>query len=120
MSLEKKLVQSVERAFTALDDLAGTFIIKEVDETYDPITGSPNRVETSHTVTGIFDSFETDRLDNTIIESGDVKVLIKPIDAFKPSVGDAFVDGATEYTVMNVESVRAYDKDFLWELHVRK
>ena len=49
-----------------------------------------------------------------------MKVLIKPIDAFTPSVGDAFVDGSVEYTVMNVESVRAYDKDFLWELHVRK
>lgn len=120
MSLEKKLIQSIDKAFIALDDLAGTFTITEVDENYDPVTGNVNRVETNHTVTGVFDNFETDRIDNTLIETGNVRVLIKPIDTFKPSVGDVFVANSIEYTVMDVESVRAYDKDFLWELHVRK
>jgi hypothetical protein len=120
MSLEKKLERSVDKAFLALDDLSGIFTIKEVTTSYDPVTGSDGRTEISHTVTGVFDTFETDRLENTVIETGDVKVLIKPIAAFKPSVGDVFVADSVEYTVMNVESVRAYDKDFLWELHVRK
>jgi hypothetical protein len=121
MSLENKIVRAVDRAFSSLDDLAGPFTINEVVETYDPVTGSANRVETPYIVTGIFDSFSAEELNtNTLIESGDVKVLIKPIDSFKPSIGDVLVYNTIEYTILNVESITAYDKDFLWELHVRK
>lgn len=121
MSLEGRLTAAVNRAFIALDDLAGTFTINEIDTSgYDPVTGNTNEVKTPHTVTGIFDSFDTEGLDKTVIESSDLKVLVLPIDAFKPSVGDTLIANSIEYTVMDVGFIRAYDKDFLWELRVRK
>lgn len=122
MSLENRLTQSVDRAFNALEDLAGDMVITSiVTNDYDPNTGVVDQTETPYVVTAVFDKYETDRIDGTIIQAEDRLVLIKPIDAFKPKIGDTIEDPeGIIYNILNFIDVRAYDKSFLWELQARK
>jgi len=122
VSLENRLTQSVDRAFNALEDLAGDMIITSVvTDGYTPSTGVVDQTETPYTVTAVFDTYETDRVDGTIIQAEDRLVLVKPVDTFKPKIGDTIEDpDGIVYNVMNFTDVRAYDKSFLWELQARK
>lgn len=122
MSLQNRLTQSVNRAFIALDDLAGDMTITSVsNDSYDPHTGVLTQTSTPYTVEAIFDTYESDRVDGTVIQAEDRLVLVKPIDTFKPKIGDTVTDPeGIIYNILDVADVRAYDKSFLWELQARK
>jgi len=122
MSLENRLVQSVDRAFNALEDLAGDMTITSVsNDSYDPNTGVLTQTSTPYVVTAVFDTYETDRVDGTIIQSEDRLVLIQPVDTFRPKIGDTITDpDGIVYNILNFKDVRAYDRSFLWELQARK
>ena len=122
MSLQNRLTQSVNRAFIALDDLAGDMTITSVsNDSYDPHTGVLTQTSTPYIVEAIFDTYESDRVDGTVIQAEDRLVLVKPIDTFKPKIGDTVTDPeGIIYNILDVADVRAYDKSFLWELQARK
>jgi hypothetical protein len=122
MSLENRLTQSVTRAFQALDDLAGLMTITSIsNDSYDPHTGILFQTFTPYVVTAVFDMYETDRIDGTIIQSEDRRVLVKPVSTFKPKIADTIEDSeGVVYNIMNFIDIRAYDTSFLWELQVRK
>ena len=122
MSLQNRLTQSVNRAFIALDDLAGDMTITSVsNDSYDPHTGVLTQISTPYIVEAIFDTYESDRVDGTVIQAEDRLVLVKPIDTFKPKIGDTVTDPeGIIYNILDVADVRAYDKSFLWELQARK
>ena len=123
MSLAQRVTSSVNRAFVALDDLKGDMIIKtvEANPAYDAALGTLEKIEKSYTVEAVFDSFETDRVDGTIIQKEDRKILVKPVTTFTPKIGDTITDGDNVlYEIMDVETVKAYGVAFLWELQARK
>lgn len=122
MSLESKVKNSVDRAFVALDDLKGPMTITSIaTDSYDPYTGALVQTPTEHEVEAVFDIYETARVDGTVIQASDRLVLVKPIDAFKPKIGDTITDPeGIIYNIMDFTDVRAYDTSFLWELQARK
>lgn len=123
MSLKQKVTKSVDKAFIALDDLAGdmTLMSQTADPTYNTTTGVVTKIETSFTVKAVFDKYESDRVDGTLIQKEDRLILVKPVTGLVPKVSDTITgpDG-TEYSIMDVEAITAYDEVFLWELQVRK
>lgn len=122
MSLQNRLTQSVNKAFIALDDLAGEMTITSVsNDSYDTNSGVVSQTLTPYVVEAIFDTYETDRVDGTIIQAEDRLVLVKPLLTFKPKIGDTITDPeGIVYNILDVADVRAYDTSFLWELQVRK
>jgi len=123
MSLKQRISQSVDRAFIALDDLKGPMVLvsQTADPTYDPQTGQVTKTEASYTVDAVFDRYETDRVDGTVIQKEDRLILVKPQTGLVPKVGDRITDAAgIQYDIMDVESIIAYDEVFLWELQARR
>lgn len=123
MSLENRLTQAVNRAFIALDDLAGDMTLRSQtgDPVYDEITGTVTKVEKVFIVQAIFDRYETDRVDGTIIQKEDRLILVKPLSGLTPKIGDTIEDASSQlYEIMDVESIIAYDNVFLWEVQARK
>jgi hypothetical protein len=122
MSLKNRLLQSVDRAFNALDDLVGDMTITSIsNDSYDPNTGVVSQTSTPYVVTAVFDTYETDRVDGTIIQAEDRLILVKPVNTFIPKIGDT-IEGPSGivYNIMDFNDVRAYDQSFLWELQARK
>jgi len=122
MSLEKRLQNSVDKAFNALDDLAGDMTITSVSSSaYVPSTGALTKVEAGIIVQGIFDTYESDRVDGTVIQREDRLILVKPVDTYTPKIGDTITDpDGIIYNIMDFNEIKAYDKAFLWELQARK
>lgn len=123
MSLAQRISRSIDEAFRALDDLAGpmTLVSQSADPTYTPSNGSVTKNESSFTVTAVFDNYESDRVDGTVVQREDRKILVKPQEGLVPKVGDTITDAAgVVYNIMDVESVTAYNQVFLWELQARK
>lgn len=98
-----------------------TLVSQSSDPTYEATTGEVTRDERSHTVTAIFDEYETDRVDGTIIQREDRMILVKPKSGVSPRIGDTIqdVDGVV-YNIMDVNAIKSYDQVFLWELQARK
>lgn len=123
MSLQQRITQSVNRAFNALDDLKGPMIVRSLvsDPTYDTSTGTLTKTEQAFTVQAVFDKYETDRVDGTVIQREDRLILVQPLAGFTPKVSDTIEDAAgIVYNIMDVEAITAYDEVFLWELQARK
>ncbi len=122
MSLEKRLQRAVDKAFKSLDDLAGPMTITSVStSSYDPTSGVLIKTEVGVVVEAVFDMYESDRVDGTVIQREDRKILIKPVDSYVPKIGDTITDSnGIIYNIMDFEEVKAYDKAFLWELQGRK
>lgn len=123
MALEQRITQSVNRAFIALEDLKGPMTVQSQssDPTYDAASGDVTKVQKTFTVEAVFDTYETDRVDGTVIQKEDRLILVKPLTDFLPKIGDTITDGdGILYNIMDVEAVKAYDAVFLWELQVRK
>lgn len=122
MSLEKRLERAVDKAFKALDDLAGPMIIQSVSNSqYDPSAGTLAKTEQSVTVEAVFDTYESDRVDGTLIQREDRLILVKPVDTYIPKIGDTITDPAgIVYNIMDFNEIKTYNKPFLWELQARK
>ncbi|MDJ0952476.1 MAG: hypothetical protein QNJ81_02235 [Acidimicrobiia bacterium] len=123
MSLKQRISRSVDKAFIALDDLAGPMTLRSQtgDPTYDATSGTMTKNERTFTVQAIFDKYETDRVDGTVIQKEDRLILVKPQTDLRPKVGDNITDAeGIMYEIMDVESITAYDEVFLWELQARK
>ena len=122
MSLKQRIAQSVDAAFRALDDLAGDMVLvsQTGDPSYEATTGVVTKNETSFTVTAVFDNYETDRVDGTVVQKEDRKILVKPQTDLRPKIGDKITDAeGITYEIMDVEYITAYDQVFLWELQAR-
>ena len=122
MSLKQRIRQSVDRAFIALDDLAGPMTVKSLrgDPTYDPTNGAVTKSEQTFTVEAVFDMYATDRANGTVLQKEERLILVKPQDGLRPKVGDTIADAeAIVYEVLDVEYITAYDEVFLWELVVK-
>lgn len=123
MSLANRITQSVNKAFISLDDLAGDMTLRSQtsDPVYDEIAGSVTKTEKVFIVQGIFDKYETDRVDGTIIQKEDRLILVKPLDGLVPKISDTITGPDNiEYNIMDVNAITAYDIVFLWELQARK
>ena len=123
MSLKNRISQSVTKAFNALDDLKGPMTVTSQvsDPVYDPSTGTVTKSSLTFTVQAVFDSYELDRVDGTMIQREDRRILIKPLAGFAPKVGDTIQDGdLITYTIMDVDAVKTFDEVFLWEVQARK
>ncbi len=123
MSLAQRVKQSVDKAFNSLDDLAGPMVIvsQASDPTYSASSGSLTKDEGAVTVEAIFDRYDTDRVDGTIIQTEDRLILAKPIDGLIPKIGDTIEDfDGIIYNIMDVDAVKAYNQVFLWEIRARR
>lgn len=123
MSLEQRIVRAVDTAFRKLDDLVGPMTIRSQtgDPGYDTASGAITKNEKTFTVEAIFDNYETDRVDGTVIQKEDRMVLVKPQTDLRPKIGDTITDGeGITYEIMDVNYITAYDTVFLWELQARK
>jgi len=123
MSLKRRILRSVETAFKALDDLAGPMVIRSQtgDPNYDTTSGAVTKSEQTFTVEAIFDNYETDRVDGTVIQQEDRLILVKPQTDLRPKIGDKITDGeGITYEIMDVNYITAYDTVFLWEIQARK
>lgn len=123
MSLKRRVIQSVNKAFNALDDLAGPMTVNSQtsDPVYNTSTGALTKSQSSFTVEAVFDKYETDRVDGTVIQREDRLILVKPVTNFVPKVGDTITDaGGIDYNIMDVEAITAYDEVFLWEIQARR
>jgi hypothetical protein len=123
MALKQKITQAVNQAFIALDDLKGpmTVTVQTADPTYVAATGVVSKTEKTVSVEAVFDRYDTDRVDGTVIQREDRLILVKPKTDFEPGIGDTIedADGIT-YNIMDVDAIKAYDQVFLWELQARK
>jgi len=123
MALSQRITQAVNRAFVALDDLVGPMSVtsQTADPTYDPTDGSVSKIEKTVIVEGVFDRYDTDRVDGTIITIEDRLILVKPKAGFTPKIGDTILGpDSIVYNILGVDSIIAYDQVFLWELQARK
>lgn len=123
MSLEQRIVRAVDTAFRKLDDLVGPMTLRSQtgDPGYDASAGTVTKSEKTFTVDAIFDNYETDRVDGTVIQQEDRMILVKPQTDLRPKVGDKITDGeGITYEIMDVNYITAYDRVFLWELQARK
>ncbi len=82
---------------------------------YDPTPGTP--VET--TGTAVISKFRRSEIDGTLIQTGDLKILLTAQGMPKPSTVDRLRIDGVEYAIVNVESVQPGAVPVLYTLQVR-
>lgn len=69
----------------------------------------------------VFDKWRTDQIDGTLIQMGDLKVLVASSGlSIEPTPADNFQYSATDYAIVNVMPVKPGGTVVYYELQVRK
>ena len=87
---------------------------------YDPVTDSFTGTLTNDTtVKALVTAYSQREIDGTIILRGDKKILIAA-NAASPEHNDIIVDGANEYKIINVDTLKPGDTPIMYTVQVRK
>jgi hypothetical protein len=90
----------------------------------DPDTGKPVKTVTDYTAAGVKLNYEADRIDGTLIQSGDQELLLSPLQLNgvalpTPTVGDQVLAGAATFAIKSVAKLEPTDVVVLYTLQLR-
>lgn len=96
-------------------------LTRESEGTYSPTDGSFSGVSSSSYVAdGFPDQYSKDEIDETLVRSSDIKLLLEKPTSVTPAVGDKCTINSTEYVVVAVATIRAQGTDIIYELQLRQ
>jgi len=120
MGLAEIFRDAAEAIVEAFDDipLSVTYVQKGAS-TYTPGTGAVTSTDTEYTTTAIFDEYEMNEIDNSVIRATDKLAYIASNDLdVTPVVDDEIVDA--DSVTWQIISVKSDPADALWVLQIRK
>jgi hypothetical protein len=90
----------------------------------DPDTGKPVKTVTDYTAAGVKLNYEADRIDGTLIQSGDQELLLSPLQLNgqplpTPTVGDQVLAGPAIFAIKSVAKLEPTDVVVLYTLQLR-
>ncbi|KQQ40463.1 hypothetical protein ASF61_06840 [Duganella sp. Leaf126] len=90
----------------------------------DPDTGKPEQTITEYTAFGVKLNYSADRIDGTLIQSGDQELLLSPLQLNgqplpEPTAGDLVLIGGVRYAIHNVAKLEPIDIAILFTLQLR-
>lgn len=115
-ALVASLVQS---AFQIIDDLAVPITyLSNTSVTYDPNSGTVTPNQTTYTLQGVLSKFDIKEVDNKIVLTTDVKLLIAGLDLpVDPRENDQVTANGRQWKVVRVMGVPG---DSFWKIQIRE
>jgi hypothetical protein len=113
------------RADQSLRRKGGIVVLRQVvTGEYDPDLGTVPSTITDYEGTGVKINYETENIDGTLIQAGDQKLLLSPLQRNgmpmpAPTMADLVLFGGASYTVKAVETTAPVDVAVLYTLQLR-
>ena len=113
------------RADQSLRRKGGIVVLRQVvTGEYDPDLGTAPSTITDYEGTGVKINYETENIDGTLIQAGDQKLLLSPLQRNgmpmpAPTMADLVPFGGASYTVKAVETTAPVDVAVLYTLQLR-
>ena len=113
------------RADQSLRRKGGVVVLRQVvTGNYDPDLGAAPSTTTDYEGTGVKINYEAENIDGTLIQAGDQKLLLSPLQRNgvpmpQPTAADLVLFGGASYTVKAVETTAPVDVAVLYTLQLR-
>lgn len=117
--------KTAARADVSLRRKGGIVVLRQVmTGEYDPGLGAAPIITTDYEGTGVKINYEAENIDGTLIQAGDQKLLLSPLQRNgapmpKPTAADLVLFGGASYTVKAVETTAPVDVAVLHTLQLR-
>jgi hypothetical protein len=117
--------KTAARADQSLRRKGGIVVLRQVvTGDYDPGLGTAPTITTDYEGTGVKIAYEAENIDGTLIQSGDQKLLLSPLQRNgapmpQPTAADLVLFGGASYTVKAVETTMPVDVAVLHTLQLR-
>lgn len=90
----------------------------------DPDTGKPEQTITDYTAAGVKLNYDAERVDGTLIQSGDQQLLFSPLQLNgqalpEPTTGDLVLINGAKFAIKNVGKLEPTDVVILYTLQLR-
>lgn len=113
------------RADQSLRRKGGIVVLRRVvTGEYDPGLGTAPTITTDYEGTGVKINYEAENIDGTLIQAGDQKLLLSPLQRNgapmpAPTAADLVLFGGVSYTVKAIETTAPVDVSVLHTLQLR-
>ena len=117
--------KTAARADQSLRRKGGIVVLRQVvTGAYDPDLGMAPTITTDHEGTGVKIAYEAENIDGTLIQAGDQKLLLSPLQRNglpmpAPTTADLVLFGGANYTVKAVGTTAPVDVAVLHTLQLR-
>ncbi|WP_312435399.1 hypothetical protein [Janthinobacterium sp.] len=117
--------KTAARADQSLRRKGGIVVLRQVvTGVYDPGLGAAPVTTTDYEGTGVKIAYEAENIDGTLIQAGDQKLLLSPLQRHgvpmpTPTTADLVLFGGASYTVKAVETTAPVDVAVLHTLQLR-
>lgn len=117
--------KTAARADQSLRRKGGIVVLRQVvTGAYDPDLGMAPTITTDHEGTGVKIAYEAENIDGTLIQAGDQKLLLSPLQRNglpmpAPTTADLVLFGGASYTVKAVGTTAPVDVAVLHTLQLR-
>lgn len=117
--------KTAARADQSLRRKGGIVVLRRVvTGEYDPGLGTAPTITTDYEGTGVKINYEAENIDGTLIQAGDQKLLLSPLQRNgapmpAPTAADLVLFGGVSYTVKAVETTAPVDVSVLHTLQLR-
>lgn len=117
--------KTASRADQSLRRKGGIVVLRRVvTGEYDPGLGTAPTITTDYEGTGVKIAYEAENVDGTLIQAGDQKLLLSPLQRNgapmpAPTAADLVLFGGVSYTVKAVETTAPVDVSVLHTLQLR-
>ena len=117
--------KTAARADQSLRRKGGIVVLRQVvTGAYDPDLGMAPTITTDHEGTGVKIAYEAENIDGTLIQAGDQKLLLSPLQRNGlpmpiPTAADLVLFGGASYTVKAVGTTAPVDVAVLHTLQLR-
>lgn len=90
----------------------------------DPDTGKPDRDELNYTAAGVKLNYSADRIDGTLIQSGDQELYLSPLQLNgqalpAPTAGDLILIAGVQYAIGTVQKIEPVDVPVLFIVQLK-
>ena len=117
--------KTAARADQSLRRKGGIVVLRQVvTGEYDPGLGTSPTITTDYEGTGVKIAYEAENMDGTLIQAGDQKLLLSPLQRNgspmpAPTTADLVLFGGATYTIANVGDLQPVDISLLFTLQLR-
>ncbi|MGK5031447.1 hypothetical protein [Janthinobacterium sp. DSP2-3-3] len=117
--------KTAARADQSLRRKGGIVVLRQVvTGVYDPDLGAAPVTTTDYQGTGVKIAYEAEYIDGTLIQAGDQKLLLSPLQRNgarmpAPTASDLVLFGGAAYTIANVGDLQPVDISLLFTLQLR-
>ncbi|MGK5040441.1 hypothetical protein ACQ4WQ_08870 [Janthinobacterium sp. GB1R12] len=117
--------KTAARADASLRRKGGIVVLRQiVNGEYDPNLGAAPTTTADYEGTGVKIAYEAENIDGTLIQAGDQKLLLSPLQRNgqampAPTAADLVLFGGASYTVKTVETTAPVDVAVLHTLQLR-